>query len=62
MTERKIYSLAWHQAISDWSKWHDKLEKRPDSEICQYREKEAWRTLKEIEEIIHEKGLTAQID
>lgn len=56
MTEQKIYELAWSQQITIWGKEKEALDRFPDNEMTQTRERNAWNNLKEIEKLMEEKG------
>lgn len=56
MTEQKIYELAWSQQIMIWGKEKEALDRLPDNEVTQTRERNAWNSLKAIEKMMEEKG------
>lgn len=56
MTEERIYNLAWSQQLMIWGKEKEILDKLPDNEITKLREQNAYKKLKEIEEMMMEKG------
>lgn len=56
MTEQKIYKLAWSQQMTIWGKEKEVLDRLPDNEVTQERERNAWKRLKEIEKMMEAKG------
>ena len=58
MTEERIYKLAWSQQLMVWGKEKDALDRLPDNEIAQIRERKAYERLIEIENMMKSKGYT----
>ena len=56
MTEERIYKLAWSQQLMVWGKEKDALDRLPDNEIAQIRERKAYERLIEIENMMKSKG------
>lgn len=56
MTEERIYNLAWSQQLMIWGKEKDALDRLPDNEIAQIRERKAYERLIEIENMMKAKG------
>jgi len=56
MTEERIYNLAWSQQLMIWGKEKDALDRLPDNEISQIRERKAYERLIEIETMMKAKG------
>ena len=57
MTEARIYSLAYDQALMVWERWYEKLKAHPDNKIFHQREKIARSEMEEIIAIMEKKGL-----
>ena len=50
MTRQMIIQLAYNQALTDWCKASERAEKHK-TELSERIEREAWRILKEVEDV-----------
>lgn len=52
MTNKRLHQLALDQVLELWAKEHDFLEKDPENEIFQAREKRLWKEVEELRELV----------
>jgi hypothetical protein len=58
ISEEKILQLAWREQLNVWGREKEIYEKT-ESNVARRRTEKAWEELKEIENIIREKGYNA---
>lgn len=52
LSKRRIIYLAYLKALDDWYNWKVETERKPESEIAEYHERESWEVLKELENML----------
>ena len=52
MTNKRLHQSALDQVLELWAKEHDFLEKDPENEIFQAREKRLWKEVEELRELV----------